>query len=329
MIKRKAPHSSPTTAGFRAWAAAAWLVTAISSVRAQSPIQPSELVAPKIEISGGNLNFTVQPSLAGRSYQLQWSETMAASTWQNLGNVASGDGSNLVLSTPYPAGTSRRFYRLVLVDVSSNLDGFALIPAGSFTMGDQSSPKVGLSDEVVHTVNVSAFYLAKTETTFAQWQATRAYATANSYIFTNAGAGKAGDHPVQTVSWYDVVKWCNAKSQQDGLEPCYTVSGANYKTGDSTPDCDFTKNGYRLPTEAEWEKAARGGQSGLNFPWGNTITHSQVNYLSSSSNTYDVSPTRGRHPSYLTGGDPTTSPVGAFPVNGYGLADMSGNVWEW
>ena len=87
---------------------------------------------------------------------------------------------------------------------------------------------------------------------------------------------------MQTVNWYDCVKWCNARSQQEGLTPVYyTDAGLTqvYTNGETTTVyANWTANGYRLPTEAEWEKAARGGLSGQRFPWGNTITESQANY---------------------------------------------------
>ncbi len=110
----------------------------------------------------------------------------------------------------------------------------------------------------------------------------------------------------------------------------YTDAGLTtvYKTGQVAPYVNWSA-GYRLPTEAEWEYAARGGLSGKRFPCGNTITHSNANYYSDASYSYDVSSTRGYHPTYATNGYPYTSPVGSFDPNGYGLYDMAGNVWQW
>jgi len=209
--------------------------------------------------------------------------------------------------------------------------GFALIPSGSFTMGDDPD---GGGD--AHRVRVSAFYMAQNLVTKAEWDEVRTWGLENGYSELAAGSGKADNHPVQNISWYQTVKWCNARSQKEGLVPVYYTDDAQttvYKTGDvnvTNAQVKWSANGYRLPTEAEWEKAARGGKSGKRFPWGDTISHKQANYKSGSGKAYDLSgAVNGFHPSYTAGGEPFTSPVGSFAANGYGLYDMAGNVWQW
>jgi formylglycine-generating enzyme len=167
---------------------------------------------------------------------------------------------------------------------------------------------------------------------FSQWQTAYIWATNHGYGFIHTGAGKAANHPVQTVDWYDVVKWCNARSQQAGLTPVYYNDvGLTkvYTNGEVTVYPNWAANGYRLPTEAEWEKAAKGGLIGMRFPWGFTISESQANYNGLPGNpSYDLGP-YGFNATYATGGFPYTSPVGSFAANGYGLYDMAGNVFEW
>ena len=198
--------------------------------------------------------------------------------------------------------------------------GLVLIPAGPFQMGDNFGEGVA-EERPVHNVQVDGFYMDKYLITGALWDQVQAWGVSNGYSISS-GSYKATNHPVQNITWYDGVKWCNARSQKEGLTPCYYTDVAQtviYKTGNTdiqNPWVKWSANGYRLPTEAEWEKAARGGLSGNRYPWGDTISSLYANY------SYTDNP-------YKTGNNPFTSPVGSYPANAYGLYDMGGNVWHW
>jgi formylglycine-generating enzyme required for sulfatase activity len=212
--------------------------------------------------------------------------------------------------------------------------GMALVPAGVFVMGaNTNAGHWGSIDELPqHAVSVSAFYLDLRETTKEQWDIVRDWGVEHGYTFSSPSAdGKADEHPVQYVNWFDCVKWSNARSEMAGLAACYTVSGEVYRVGEQVPECDFRAKGYRLPTEAEWEKAARGGVGNRLFPWSDTSTiqHARANYRSNGAESYDTSPTWDYHPDYDNDPWPYTGPVGVFASNGYGLYDMAGNVSEW
>lgn len=176
-------------------------------------------------------------------------------------------------------------------------------------------------NDLDYAVACEGFRMDRTEVTWQLWNDVRVWAVANGYVFDRPGEGKASDHPVQSVNWYDSVRWCNARSEREGLTPCYNLQ---------TWTCDFAANGYRLPTSAEWEYAARGGRIGLRFPWGDAIGHGRANYFVFEFGAYDYDAGyEGYDVRYEVGEPPFTNPVEAFPANGYGLYGMAGNVAEW
>jgi formylglycine-generating enzyme required for sulfatase activity len=312
-MRNKLPGISLGLCALALWAGAA------NSVKAD---QVADIVmAPRLTIQG----------TIGVTNQIQYADQVSAGNWAVLTNVVVTESPYYfvdVTALPFP----RRFYQVVVLAPP----GMVLIPAGNFTMGATTNAgHETYSDEVPqHAVYVSAFYMDQYEVTTALWDEVKGWNGGNGYVYENVGFGKAADHPVQTVNWRDCVKWCNARSQKEGLVPCYYNEeglATVYKSGTGTPYPKWDANGYRLPTEAEWEKAARGGASGHRFPWSDTdnITHSRANYWAGYSYPYDLSYPAGFHPTFAAGGYPYTSPVGSFGTNGYGLYDMTGNVWEW
>jgi len=286
--------------------------------------------APVIASFGRNGELVCTNLQPGTVASVEWASSVLGpwtNSWADLAAVAADTNGAIRVSVPM-------FYRVRGVPAPA---GMALIPAGPFTMGNCMDPAEGSSEELpLHTNQISAFYMDKYEVTKALWDEVRRWANTNGYDLGTIGSGKSTNHPVQMVSWYDAVKWCNARSEKEGRVPAYYTSTAQttaYRTGQTNIQNDWVKwsSGYRLPTEAEWEKAARGGASGRRFPWEDTdnITHSLANYYSYASYAYDTSPTRKYHPSFTAGGEPLTSPVGYFAPNGYGLYDMAGNVFEW
>ncbi|MBO4706299.1 MAG: SUMF1/EgtB/PvdO family nonheme iron enzyme [Spirochaetaceae bacterium] len=168
--------------------------------------------------------------------------------------------------------------------------GFVLVQGGTFKMGSTNGEK---DEKPVHSVTLSSFYMCDHEVTQAEYKAVTG---------SNPSYFSGNNKPVEQVSWYDAIEYCNALSRKEGLKPCYTSSNGVYT-------CDWTANGYRLPTEAEWEYAARGGNKSKDYKYSGGNAAGNVAWSKdNSSSTHDVK---------------------SKNANELGLYDMSGNVAEW
>jgi len=192
-----------------------------------------------------------------------------------------------------------------IVDESDCSNGYCLIPAGTFQMGSPDSESDRQGDEgPVHSVTITrSFLMRQTEVTQLEWKSLMGN---NPSYFRSCG----DRCPVEGVNWYDAVSYANALSKAEGFETCYTIENCSGTAGNDLDDCTVTFKGvscrgYRLPTEAEWEYAARAGTAGSRYGAIDKIAW------------YSGNSGKGTHP------------IAQKAPNAWGLYDMLGNVWEW
>ncbi len=238
----------------------------------------------------------------------------------------------------------------VVISACANVsDGFVQVKGGTFIMGSNDRQYADSDEYYPHTVTLDAFYIDKYETTiknvvdvynyalqkkYLYVKGNVAYLESNDKLLLKAGAGvqvkslqyeqgkflyneDAANYPVIHISWFGATAYCNFLSEMKGLEKCYD---------EFMSECDFSKNGYRLPTEAEWEYAGTSGGKPYLFSWGNDTKKPKENVA-------DLS-FKKEFKQFLSwdnykDGYVYTSPVGSFSPNELGLYDISGNVYEW
>ena len=198
-------------------------------------------------------------------------------------------------------------------NITQTDDGLIFIKGGTFNMGSPENELQRNEDEKQHSVTVSDFYIGKYEVTQKEYQ---------EVTGENPSYFKGEDLPVENVTWYDAINYCNLLSEKQGLEPVYEINGENVTWSKE-------KNGYRLPTEAEWEYAGRAGTTTV-FNTENSISADEANFYGHypygieenyfSQENLDTKPGVYRQ---------TTTKVGSFSPNKWGLYDIHGNVREW
>lgn len=184
--------------------------------------------------------------------------------------------------------------------ISAALIPMIFVEGGSFMMGSNDGES---NEKPVHQVKVSSFLIGKYEVTQKEWA---------EVMGSNPSNWKGDNLPVEQVSWYQAVDYCNKRSRKEGLQPCYSISGNTSPSSWSqgTIVCDWSATGYRLPTEAEWEYAARGGNLSKGYKYSGSNDIGSVAWYGSNSGS-------------------KTQIVGTKQPNELGIHDMSGNVWEW
>ena len=222
----------------------------------------------------------------GSYYDIPSDTTVSARYYQD----PSGGGDNLGFRVVRNAVQSGKNSTSSVTQTTTKTKGMVFVKGGTFAMGSNTDE---YNEQRIHDITVSSFYMCDHEVTQAEFAAV---------IGTYPSLFEGSNKPVEQVSWFDAVEYCNMLSKKEGLTPCYSYDGA--------VKCDWNANGYRLPTEAEWEYAARGGSKSRGYKYSGSNRIETVAWYNGNSNeeTHDVKTKQS---------------------NELGIYDLSGNVGEW
>ncbi len=294
------------------------------------------------EVSENDLITNFLRETGGPSFSIEWSGNLQ--TWYESGEAAEGlsitfsqniigtsNGVETVQITAALSGSTlkRVFLRVQIQPDPTAPEGFAYIRAGMFAMGSPAGEATRLANETQHQVTLTrGFFMATTETTWTEWDQVRDWAVDNGY-FQLSLSGRSGSigstgegQPVTDLTWYDSIRWCNARSEMEGKTPFYYTSSnfeSVFRGGTTSAKVypDWSANGYRLPTEAEWEYSCRAGTT-------TPIFTGVISFFED----VPLDPNTNLAGWYAGNSEMSTRPVAGKQPNAWGLYDMHGNVQE-